>query len=96
MDKADKKRKKNKRSADPLQELQHALVNLQDDLSETMAWTALVCDSLCGILVENGTDIDPTTHTGVRFAAIWLKRRNEKHVATLQTACTKLREVRGQ
>lgn len=96
MEKSVQKRKKHKLSRDPLQELQHTLVNLQDDLSETMAWTALVCDGLCGILVENGTDIDPTTHTGVRFAAIWLKRRNEKHVATLQAACTKLREIRGQ
>lgn len=96
MEKSVQRRKKQKRPTDPLQELQHTLVNLQDDLSETMAWTALVCDGLCGILVENGTDIDPTTHTGVRFAAIWLKRRNEKHVATLQAACTKLREIRGQ
>lgn len=87
---------KQKRPADPLQELQHTLVNLQDDLSETMAWTALVCDGLCGILVENGTDVDPTTHTGLRFAAIWLKRRNEKHAVTLRAACTKLREIRGQ
>ena len=96
MEKSVQKRKKHKRTADPLQELQLTLVNLQDDLSETMAWTALVCDGLCGILVENGTDIDPTTHTGVRFAAIWLKRRNEKHAVTLQVACTKLREIRGQ
>ena len=96
MENAGQKRKKHKRPPDPLQELQHTLVNLQDDLSETMAWTALVSDGLCGILVENGTDIDPTTHTGARFAAIWLKRRNEKHVATLQAACTKLREFRGQ
>lgn len=96
MDKADKKQKKNKRPTDPLQELQHTLVDLQDDLSETIAWTALVCDGLCGILVENGADVDPTTRTGVRFAAIWLKRRNEKHVVTLKAACTKLREIRHQ
>lgn len=96
MEKSVQKRKKYKRLADPLQELQHTLVSLQDDLSETMAWTALVYDGLCGILVENGSDIDPTTHTGLRFAAIWLKRRNEKHAVTLQAACTKLREIRGQ
>lgn len=96
MEKAGQKRKKHKRSAGPLQELQHTLDNLQDDLSETTAWTALVCDGLCGILVENGSDIDPTTQTGLRFAAIWLKRRNEKHAVTLQEACTKLREIRGQ
>ena len=96
MEKSVQKRKKHKLSRDPLQELQHTLVNLQDDLSETMAWTALVCDGLCGILVESSSDIDPTTHTGVRFAAIWLKRRNEKHAITLQDVCTKLREIRGQ
>ena len=95
MEKSVQKRKKQKRPTDLLQELQHTLVSLQDDLSETMAWTALVCDGLCGILVENGTDIDPTTHTGVRFAAIWLKRRNENHTATLKAACIKLREIRG-
>lgn len=96
MEREGQTRIKHKQLTGPLQELQHTLASLQDDLSETMAWTALVCDGLCGILVENGTDIDPTTHTGVRFAAIWLKRRNEKHVATLQAACTKLREIRGQ
>lgn len=95
MEKVGQKRIKHKRPADPLQELQHTLVSLQDDLSETMAWTALVCDGLCGILVENKTDIDPTTHTGIRFAAIWLKHRNEKHVARLQAVCEKLREIRG-
>lgn len=96
MEKSVQKQKTHKQSIDPLQELQHTLVNLQDDLSETMAWTALVCDGLCGILVENGTDIDPTTHTGVRFATSWLKQRNEKHTVTLQAACMKLREIRGQ
>ena len=83
-------------TVDTLGELQQALLTLQDDLSETMAWTALLCDGLCGILVENGSGIDPTTHSGVRFAAIWLKQRNERHAATLQAACGKLREIRGQ
>lgn len=96
MEKAGQKRIKHKQTADPLQELQHTLVILQDDLSETQAWTALLCDGLCGILAENASDIDPRTHTGARFAAIWLKQRNEKHAATLHAACTKLREIRGQ
>ena len=96
MEKSVQKRKNLKQSIDPLQELQHTLLGLQDDLSETMAWTSLVCDGLSGILVENGSDIDPTTQTGVRFATIWLKRRNENHVVTLRAACTKLREIRGQ
>ena len=95
MEREGQKRIKHKRPADPLQELQHTLVNLQDDLSETMAWTALVCEGVCGILVENGSDIDPTTQTGLRFAAIWLKRRNENHTTTLKAACIKLREIRG-
>lgn len=96
MEREGQKRKTSKRSTDPLQELQHTLVNLQDDLSETMAWTALVCDGLCGILVENSSDIDPTTHTGLRFAAIWLKQRNQRHVAMLQTVRKKLCEIRDQ
>jgi hypothetical protein len=95
MEKTGRRRSTHTRTADTLEELQHTLLSLQDDLSETMAWTAL-CDGLCGILVENGPDIDPTTHTGVRFAAIWLKQRNERHAATLQAACRKLRAIRGQ
>lgn len=79
-----------------LAELQQTLLNLQDDLTETMAWTALLCDGLCGILVENAPDIDSAMHTGVRFATIWLKQRNEIHAATLKAACGKLREIRGQ
>ena len=82
--------------ADKLAELQHVLLSLQDDLSETMAWTALLCDGLCGILAEHGTEIDSTTHTGVRFAVIWLKQRNETHAASLKAVCGKLREIRGQ
>jgi hypothetical protein len=96
MGKADRRRITHKQTADTLEELQRALLGLHDDLSETMAWTALLCDGLCGILVENGPDIASTTHTGARFAAIWLKQRNERHAATLQAACRKLREMRGQ
>ena len=96
MEKADRRRITHKPTADTLAELQHALLSLQDDLSETMAWTALLCDGLRGILVENAPDIDSTTHTGVRFAVIWLKQRNERHAATLKAACGKLREIRGQ
>ena len=96
MKKAGRRRITHKRIAGQLEELQYTLVSLQDDLSETTAWTALVCDGLCGILAESELSIDSTTHTGVRFAAIWLKQRNEKHAATLQAACSKLREIRGQ
>lgn len=79
-----------------LAELQQGLMGLQDDLAETMAWTALLCDGLCGILAENASDIDPRTHSGARFAAIWIKQRNEKHTVALQAACTKLCEIRDQ
>jgi hypothetical protein len=96
MEKAGRRRITHTRTADTLEELQHTLLSLQDDFSETRAWTALLCDGLCGIMVENGSDIDPTTHTGIRFAAIWLKQRNERHAATLQAACRKLRAIRGQ
>lgn len=96
MQKTDRKRITRKRAADPLEEVQQTLLNLQDDLAETIAWSALLCDGLCGILAENASDLDPRTQTGARFAAIWLKQRNEKHIAVLQAACTKLSEVRGQ
>jgi hypothetical protein len=95
MDKTGRRRTTRKPAADPLEELQHTLISLQDDLSETMALTALLCDGLCGILAENGPDIDPTTHTGARFAAIWLKQRNERHAATLEAARRKLHQIRG-
>jgi hypothetical protein len=96
MEKAGRRRIAHPRTADTLEDLQKTLLSLQDDFSETMAWTALLCDGLCGILVDSGSGIDPATHSGVRFAAIWLKQRNERHAATLQAACGKLREIRGQ
>lgn len=96
MKKAVRRRITRKPIAETLTELQHELLSLQDDFTETMAWTALLCDGLCGILAENTPDIDSTTHTGVRFAVIWLKQRNETHASTLKAACGKLREIRGQ
>ena len=96
MPKAGQRQIAHHRTAELLEELQHTLLGLQDDLSETMAWTALLCDGVCGILAEDGSGVDPTTRTGVRFATIWLKQRNERHAAALQAACGKLREIRGQ
>lgn len=83
-----------KRRADTLEEVQKTLLNLQDDLAETMAWTALLYDGLCGILAEHALDLDAKTYAGARFAAIWIKQRNEKHAAALQAACSKLCEIR--
>ena len=96
MKKMNQRRITHKPAADALTELQHALLSLHDDLTETMAWTSLLCDGLCGILGENAQDIDPTTHTGLRFAATWLKQRNKVHAATLKAACRKLQEIRVQ
>jgi len=56
----------------------------------------LVFDGVCGILGERPKDVDPDAHTGLRFAAIWLKQRNQSHASTLQAACSKLRAVRGR
>lgn len=96
MQKTNRKRIARKRTADPLEELQQGLLSLQDDLAETIAWTALLCDGLCGILAEHASDLDSKTYAGARFAAIWLKQRNEKHTAALQATCTKLCEIRDQ
>ena len=83
-----------KMEAKRLEALQRALLRLDDDIAETFAWTALVCDGLCGLIAEHSADIDPITHTGMRFAAIWLKRRNQEHATHLQAACRMLREIR--
>jgi hypothetical protein len=78
-----------------LEALQRSLLGLHGELTETFAWTALLCDGLCGLMTEHSTDIDPVTHTGIRFAAIWLKRRNQGHATHLQTACGKFANAGG-
>jgi gamma-glutamyl:cysteine ligase YbdK (ATP-grasp superfamily) len=83
-----------KMEAKRLEALQRALLGLHDELTETFAWSALLCEGLCGLMTEHSTDIDPVTHTGMRFATIWLKRRNQGHATHLQTACGMLREIR--
>ena len=95
MERAGRRRKTDTRAARELEEIHQALVALYDEFTETTAWTALVCDGICGILDEPSTDIDSTTHTGMRFAAIWLKQRNQSHAGTLEAVCNKLREIRG-
>lgn len=82
------------REAKRLEALQRTLLQLHDELTETFAWTALLCDGQCGLMTEHLADINPATHTGMRFAAIWLKRRNQEHATQLQTACGMLREIR--
>ncbi len=96
MKRTNRKRKTGSRAARELEEINRALVVLYDEFTETTAWTALVFDGVCGILGERPRDVDPDTHTGLRFAAIWLKQRNQNHASTLQTACKKLRAVRGR
>jgi hypothetical protein len=80
--------------ATDLEEVQRALLGLYDELTETFSWTALLCDGLCGLMADQAPDIDLTTHTGMRFAAIWLKGRNQRHATELQTACRRLWEIR--
>ena len=82
------------RAARELEEIHRALLALYDEFTETTAWTALVCDGVCGVLGEQPADVDPATQTGMRFAAIWLKQRNRNHANTLKAACDKLREIR--
>ncbi len=96
MKRTNQKQKKDTRAARELEEINRALVVLYDEFTETTAWTALVFDGVCGILGERPRDVDPDTHTGLRFAAIWLKQRNQSHASTLQTTCKKLRAVRGR
>lgn len=94
MDKPSRKPVTGHREAKRLEVLQRALIRLDDELAETFAWTALVCDGLCGLIAEHSADIDPATHNGMRFATIWLKRRNQEHTAQLQAAYRMLREIR--
>lgn len=83
-----------KRETKDLEELQNALLGLHDELTETYAWTALLYDGLCGLVADQTPDVDSVTHTGMRFAAIWLKKRNRGHAAELQAACSRLCEIR--
>lgn len=96
MKRASQRRKTNTRAARELEEINRALVVLYDELTETTAWTALVFDGVCGILGERTTDVDPNTHTGMRFAAMWLKQRNQNHASALNAACSRLCEIRGR
>jgi hypothetical protein len=94
MDKPGHKPLTDNSEAKRLEALQRTLLRLDDELTETFAWTALLYDGLCGLMTEHSADIDPTTHTGMRFAAIWLKRRNQEHATQLQAACGMLRVIR--
>lgn len=95
MERAGRKQKAEMHAAHELEDLHHALLALYDELTETTALTALVLDGACGILGEPPTDTDSATYTGMRFAASWLKRRNQSHASSLKAACNRLREIRG-
>ena len=83
-----------KQNAKDLDDLQHTLLGLHDELTETFAWTALLCDGLCGLMADQSTDVDSPTYTGMRLAVNWLKGRNQKHATELQAACRRLWELR--
>ena len=96
MQRTERRRKADTRAARQLAEIHCALLALDDEFTETIAWTAFVFDGVCGILGEQPMDVDSATHTGMRFATIWLKQRNQSHASTLKAACKKLREIRGR
>jgi hypothetical protein len=96
MRRTERRRKADTRAARELEEIHCALLALDDDLTETIAWTAFVFDGVCGMLGEQPMEVDSATHSGMRFATIWLKQRNQSHASTLKAACKKLREIRGQ
>lgn len=96
MPREDGRGKSDRQTARALEEVHFALLSLDDELTETIAWTAFVFDGVCGILSEQPMDVDSTTHRGMRFAAIWLKRRNQGHASALKAACARLREIRGR
>lgn len=96
MEQAGRKRKTDTQAVRELEEVHHALLALYDEFTETTAWTALVIDGISGVLGEPPADVDSDTHTGVRFAAIWLKQRHRTHANTLKAACDRLREIRGR
>lgn len=94
MKRTTQKRKRNTLTLREIEQINHTLVLLYDELTETTAWTALVFDGVCGILGERPKDVDADTYAGMRFAAMWLKQRNQRHASALHTVCSKLREVR--
>lgn len=83
-----------KRDDKDFEDLQRTLLRLHDELTETFAWTALLCDGLCGLMVDETANVDSVTYTGMRFAASWLKGRNQRHAAALQAACRRLCDLR--
>lgn len=96
VERAGGRRKTHTPAAGEIEEVLGALLVLHDELTETAAWTALVIDGVCGVLGEPPADVDPDTYSGLRFASIWLKRRNRSHANALKAAYTRLREIRGE
>ena len=92
---AQRKQMDDTKAARALEEVHCALLALDDELTETIAWTAFVFDGVCGVVSEQPTDIDSATQSGMRFAAHWLKQRNQGHVSALKAVCAKLREIRS-
>ena len=93
MKKSNRKRAARKTKPEQLDKLQRALLGVNDELCETIAWTAFVCDGLCGILAEHEMDIDSATYNGMRFASVWVKRRNKEIASKLEATRRMLREI---
>lgn len=77
MEKPSRKPITDKCEAKSLEELQRALVRLLDDLTETFAWTTLVCDGLSGLMTEHTSDIELSNRAGI-YILYWAAKPFEK------------------
>lgn len=94
MDRRTQKQPRKPATRSELAELHGKLIACYDDITETTAWTAFLFDGVCSLLAENPGIINPTTRSGVQFAAMWLKERNRKDALALHAVCNGLRAIR--
>jgi hypothetical protein len=71
-----------------------SLVDLCDDLADTAALTAFLCDGICGITADDSAAVDLTTHKGIFLASRSLRQRHRTHVAQIQALCDMLQKSR--
>lgn len=81
-------------NVDVLGKLHRELITLYDELADSAALTAFVCDGTSGI-IDGDSTVDPATQKGLCIAAGDLKRRNHAHVARLKALCDNLRTLRA-